>query len=100
MLTNSGTTKYRRNHIKGIWGMDMFLKKLIKTKPSRIFSYFSLENVDLYIFFVQLIETVEKPCLPPSIPSTKTSSRKSLSSAIVFAFYVVHFMGAPVHVDK
>lgn len=52
MPTYFGTMKYRKNPIKGIWRIDRFLKKLFKIKLSRIVNYFSLENVDLYIFSV------------------------------------------------
>ena len=91
--------KYRV--LKEFGGIGMFLNKWYKIKPSRFLkSYSAVENIVLCVFSVQLLETVEKPCLSPNIPSTETSSRKSLSPAIAFAFSAVHFMGAPVHVDK
>lgn len=84
--------------MRRILGISMFFKKSFKIKPSRVFSYFALENVDLF-FCAQLLETIEKRCLSPNIVSIILNG-KSLDSAIALALYAVHFMGAPVHVDK
>lgn len=68
----------------------MFLKRFLKIKL-RFFSSFALGKIDLYIYSVQLLETIEKSCLSPNIACTTTSSgnHHALPQHLLFMWFIL-----------